>query len=555
MKTENNQGKVYSYIRFSDPRQRDGTSYSRQFDYARDYAKRHGMELDDNDPIFDEGMSAYHQRHLSNGELGLFLEEIKSGKIPTGSVLIVESWDRLNRGKPLDALVMVKQIVDNGISIVVANENKVYTNKNLAQTELLYAIIGLSTAHKESADKSDRIKKSIITNCKKWLNGDRSKPIRAGTDPKWVRWNGNSFELIEDRANAIRFVAKLYKEGYGLTKILKALDENNIRHHIGEGTLGSTTHLYKMIRSELMIGTKIINTTIEDEQGRVTPEKFVLENYYPRILSDEEYFEVQSCQDKRIRKPTFPNGKTLHPSFITGFGSTFCGYCGSPAVTQNLVRNRYGKKEEARRIRCDKYGRGEVCVQKCSCNMKPIEIAILNYCSDQINLNEITEASDKVTDLISKYKSIQRKLKEQQEKEDKIARDSLEDGGSILPAYKKLLIEIQGNIFNLTKESDELHAEINDLNKLKSISDASAWSSLAKRALDLDDEARMKVRKLMSDTFKRITVYFQDMPYNPESKTILVSLTSQNDNTRILRINKKTGEWVAGLDVNSRATK
>jgi len=49
----------------------------------------------------DEGLSAYHQKHIKSGALGVFLEAILAGKIPAGSVLIVEGLDRLSRAEPL----------------------------------------------------------------------------------------------------------------------------------------------------------------------------------------------------------------------------------------------------------------------------------------------------------------------------------------------------------------------------------------------------------------------------------------------------------------------
>ena len=51
----------------------------------------------------DEGLSAFHQKHVTKGALGTFLAAVEAGKVPPGSVLIVEALDRLSRANPMDA--------------------------------------------------------------------------------------------------------------------------------------------------------------------------------------------------------------------------------------------------------------------------------------------------------------------------------------------------------------------------------------------------------------------------------------------------------------------
>ena len=65
--------KVYSYLRFSDPKQAAGSSADRQTAYAQRWAADRGMVLDEALSLRDEGLSAYHQRHITQGALGAFL--------------------------------------------------------------------------------------------------------------------------------------------------------------------------------------------------------------------------------------------------------------------------------------------------------------------------------------------------------------------------------------------------------------------------------------------------------------------------------------------------
>jgi DNA invertase Pin-like site-specific DNA recombinase len=101
---------VYSYLRFSDPRQAAGSSADRQLEYAQRWAAERGLVLDELLSLRDEGLSGYHQRHVTHGALGVFLRAVEDGRIEAGSVLVVEGLDRLSRAEPLKAQAQLTQI-------------------------------------------------------------------------------------------------------------------------------------------------------------------------------------------------------------------------------------------------------------------------------------------------------------------------------------------------------------------------------------------------------------------------------------------------------------
>ncbi|WP_324830433.1 recombinase family protein [Pseudomonas saxonica] len=124
-------GRVYSYLRFSDPRQATGSSADRQLAFASTWAKKRGMELDATLTLKDEGLSAYHERHVKQGALGAFLLAIEEGRIPRGSVLIVEGLDRLSRAEPLLAQAQLAQIINGGITVITASDGREYNRASL----------------------------------------------------------------------------------------------------------------------------------------------------------------------------------------------------------------------------------------------------------------------------------------------------------------------------------------------------------------------------------------------------------------------------------------
>ena len=72
--------RVYSYLRFSDSRQAAGSSADRQAEYARRWAAEHGIVLDEALSMRDEGLSAYHQRHVARGAQEDSLQHTGTGK-------------------------------------------------------------------------------------------------------------------------------------------------------------------------------------------------------------------------------------------------------------------------------------------------------------------------------------------------------------------------------------------------------------------------------------------------------------------------------------------
>lgn len=165
--------RVYSYLRFSDPKQAAGSSADRQVEYARRWAADHGMALDDALSLRDEGLSAYHQKHVKQGALGVFLLAVDEGRIAPGSVLVVEGPDRLSRAEPIQAQAQLAQSINADITVVTASDGRAYNREGLkAQPmDLVYSLLVTIRAHEESDTKSKRVKAAIRRQCQGWTNG------------------------------------------------------------------------------------------------------------------------------------------------------------------------------------------------------------------------------------------------------------------------------------------------------------------------------------------------------------------------------------------------
>src|SRR5271157_860203 len=152
--------KAYSYIRFSTPDQERGDSLRRQTELSKAYAERHELELDTTLSLRDLGISAFNGAHRGKGKLGEFLKLVDRGTISVGSVLLVESFDRLSREEITEALEQFLSLIRKGIRIVTLADQRSYTKEtiNSDMGQLIVSITIMSRAHEESLIKSQRVR-------------------------------------------------------------------------------------------------------------------------------------------------------------------------------------------------------------------------------------------------------------------------------------------------------------------------------------------------------------------------------------------------------------
>lgn len=123
--------RAYSYIRFSSPEQARGHSLERQLAAAKEYAERHNLELDETFTVRDLGISAFRGLNRRGGALRTFLDGVQDGKIEEGSVLLVESLDRLSRQELEQSFPFLFDIVNAGVQVHTLSDNRIYRKGHL----------------------------------------------------------------------------------------------------------------------------------------------------------------------------------------------------------------------------------------------------------------------------------------------------------------------------------------------------------------------------------------------------------------------------------------
>lgn len=531
--------KVYSYIRFSDPKQAAGDSVGRQAAYAADWAKAHGMTLDDTLTLRDEGLSAYHQKHVTQGALGVFLAAVSDGRVPAGSVLVVESLDRLSRAKPMEAQTQLQNIIYSNIRVVTAGDGKEYSRESIEANpmDLIYSLLLMIRANEESETKSKRVKAAVRRRCEDWIAGKFRGRIVNGRDPGWVRWNkeAGGFEHIPERAEAMRRAVGMFLKGYGSRRIFDELAAADLQT-TGEKSAG---WLYNLIRRPDLIGVRVL---------KADGQTFELAGYYPPLISEDEYNRLLLAYAERTRAPKSVGGKSKIAGLFTGLGVATCGRCGRGVVARNQTR----KLKKANHTPA--IDRRYVCAQcgdekkSASISAKYVERTLFNFTGSQANFESLVSATDRTGPLAAKLAGVRAKLASTEKRVNALLEASITDEGLPQAAIRKMR-EMEADAAKLKDEERHLAAEIAVLSKTVDVSLYQKWNEIRDQVLTDDDayDARLACRQLIKDTFANIAFHF-DHPTPNGEKGFALLLTAKNGERRKLIVDRKSGD-LCGLEV------
>ena len=324
--------KAYSYIRFSSPEQEKGDSLRRQIQLSEEYCKQHGLILDDTLKLTDRGLSAFKGIHRTKGALGEFLRLVEEGKIPPGSVLLVENLDRLSREQILDALNQFTSIIKAGIKIVTLQDGMEYDQESINQNwvQLIISITYMARAHDESETKSKRI--SAVWENKRSKAGNGGEKLTAKA-PAWLKLSQDrtKFILIPEAAKAIELIFRKKLAGKGVERIVRELnDDPNIWEppRTGPKKTGGWrgSYINKILRSRAVIGEFQPHKLVD---GKRQPVGDPIPDYFPPVIDKELFYQVQAQLQANAEKKGNAGGRTGKVSNL--FTHVIkCGLCGYP---------------------------------------------------------------------------------------------------------------------------------------------------------------------------------------------------------------------------------
>ncbi|HBT8458906.1 TPA: recombinase family protein [Klebsiella pneumoniae] len=328
--------KAISYIRFSTKIQSVGDSTKRQSKYINDWLKRNpDYYLDESLRFQDLGISGFSGANARSGAFGEFLAAVESGYIEAGSVLLVESLDRVSRQDIDTAGEQLRKILRSGVEVVTLVDNEWYTKESLKDSlSMIKAMLVMERAHEESAMKSTRLRSMWAGKRERAANGE----IMSKRCAAWLKVSEDRshFEFIPENVKAVQRVFQLRLEGLSHVKIAKQMNDegfstlNQFKPVKGGWSQSSVTEL---LSNRSVIGFKVPSKSMAVKGVSEIP------NYYPSIITDEQFYAVQQLkQSSAGRKPS--SDLPLLTNLFKGV--LRCSECGFIVVVAGVSAKRSG---------------------------------------------------------------------------------------------------------------------------------------------------------------------------------------------------------------------
>lgn len=325
---------AYSYVRMSTDVQLLGDSLRRQLEATRRYCEEQNLELVEE--MSDIGKSAFQGQHISDGVFGMFLEKIRVGEIIQGSVLVVESLDRLSRQSVMQAFGYFSLILQQKVDIVTLIDNQTYTYDTVSNDpgKLFLSLGVMLRAHEESKTKSNRLKAVWQ---KKRDSIAQSKLTRL--TPAWIDLTkgGKDFKVNPQAAQTINLIYDMCIDGIGYTTIARRLNEREIPT-IGKSSIWNISYIKKILSSRQLIGE--FQPHIKSD-GKRQPVGDPIKDYYPAVLSEGKFRSAQKSIASRRQKAGGRKGITYANLFQH---LVKCGSCGCPMYIINKGKPTKGAK-------------------------------------------------------------------------------------------------------------------------------------------------------------------------------------------------------------------
>lgn len=331
--------KAYSYVRFSTPEQERGDSFRRQTEAAREYAERHGLDLDDTLTLHDRGVSGFHGANARTGALGRFLRAVDDGDVLPGSFLLVENLDRVSRADPWEALPLFQQIINAGVIIVTLQDGKSYSREELRSNpmRILESLFTMIRANEESATKSRRVRAAWAKKKEAALSEKRPMTERL---PAWLTLSADRKEILIDR-DRVAVVRRIFREalnGSGQHRIATMLNADRIPT-FGDGgrkaAMWHRSYVAKILRNPAVIGTFVPHEQTSENGKRKRKALEPIRNYFPAVIKKRDFDRLNAARAAQAPRMRAATGKLSN--VLAGLAK--CPQCGATMTRINKGRS------------------------------------------------------------------------------------------------------------------------------------------------------------------------------------------------------------------------
>lgn len=490
--------KAYSYIRFSTPEQQFGDSERRQTELSQKYAEAHGLTLDENLKYRDLGVSAFDKSNVTSGQLGAFLSAVDSGAVEPGSYLLVESLDRLSRAKITDAFEIFMRIINRGVRIVTLADGMEYSKEKANQqfTDLIISIAVMSRAHEESQTKSKRLKEAW--QAKRGRIGDTKLTEMA---PAWLKLNKDrtAYSLMPDRVELVQRMFQWSKDGIGSETIARRLNQQGLpTWGTRKADQWHASYIKKVLDNRAVLGEFQPHVLVN---GKRVPEGDPAPDYFPRIVSDEDFTLAKTARQSRRTNSAGRKGQSFSNVFS---GILRCGYCNGSMVYVNKGHN----GPRARLLVCARAKAGKGC-HYVPWEYSQFERSVLTYCKG-LDFDAFLQTRDTVkselTALSARIAVLESSITDNEQKQANIL-EAIESGAKF-QQFEARMVQLEQNRMKFNAELDETRQKYEQRANAKVDVTAvrASIDGLLQRISELEADELYDMRARLSQHIKRLIV-------------------------------------------------
>ncbi|WP_429204712.1 recombinase family protein [Aeromonas veronii] len=482
---------IYPYSRISSAKQAKGQGLAMQQEeeLLEKLKERYGMEIYGGRMV-DSGKSAFHGKHIADGQLGWFLAAVQSGEVAPGSILVVSSLDRFSRQQVRRASRDLVNVLDAEVGVYSVYEGRCFCdpkgNRGNDSADIQYATAVLDRANNESATKQARTHKIRDLAIARHLRGERHESGFAysikvvGNDVWWVDNSDGVVRPHEQYAPLAKQIALRLIARESPLNVTKWLNTEGITCPINRSdkkAKGAWSHhvIRRFHLNRALMGEKRINQT-------------VLDGYYPAVLTEDEYLRLVHARTCSMRPKSSGRAKVI--SLFAGVEQVQCRHCGA-GVHLNSEAGGYVN------YRCSGF-KTELACPGWSKRARDIESALLSVCLAETWKDPEQLPSSRVPVIQGEIYRLQASLDNLVE----MARDK---------GFPKILIseiaDLEAKIERLDSELEQARVEEVAKQVHSAASIRERWKAITDNVLDpTNDESRHHMRELLRDSIKSFRI-------------------------------------------------
>jgi site-specific DNA recombinase len=330
--------RVAAYCRVSTELEEQESSYEAQVEYyTRKIQETENWKLAG---IYaDDGKSATNTK--KRDDFKAMIKDAEGGKI---DMILTKSVSRFARNT-VDSLLTIRKLKEKNVAVIFEKEG---VNTLDGTGEILITILS-SLAQEESRNISENTRWGVA---RRFENGKMI--VNHNKFMGYTKNENGDLVIVQEEAEIVRLIFRLYLEGYSAKKISQYLEENGIKTATGQDKWYDSV-IFKMLRNEKYMGDALLQKTYTIDfmtkkkviNKGIVPQYYVEDDHEP-IIPKELFYRVQEELARRasMNKSAVTRKKNQKSKFSSEYALTgllLCGDCGQEYRRVTWSRN--GKKK------------------------------------------------------------------------------------------------------------------------------------------------------------------------------------------------------------------